>query len=124
MAKICPVCNEKINFGELWSIHDVDGFGIHDKDCILKYRENPEKYGGKGTEAQKKTESQRVEQQQKIEDKSVYVKDGSIHVKSFDMPFGDMVVFMIKWALASIPAFIILALIGAIFFAIFGALFF
>ncbi len=54
--------------------------------------------------------------QQKIEDQSV-------HVKSFDMPFGDMVGFMVKWALASIPAFIILAIIGGIFFAIFAAIF-
>jgi hypothetical protein len=34
-----------------------------------------------------------------------------------------MVGFMVKWALASIPAFIILAIIGAIFFAIFTAIF-
>ena len=50
MAAICPVCNEKIHFGELLSTHEVDGFEIHDKDCILKYRENPEKYGGKARE--------------------------------------------------------------------------
>ena len=130
MAQICPVCNEKINFGELWSTHEVDGFEIHDKDCILKYRENPEKYGGKAiekTDDQIKAEVQREEQQQEQEEKalhkSVYIK-GGVDIKSFDMPFVDMVVFMIKWALASIPAFIILAFIGAIFFAIFGALFF
>ena len=69
------------------------------------------------TEAQIKAESQRAKQQQKNEDKSVYVK-------GFNMPFEEMVIFMVKWALASIPAFIILAIIGAIFFAIFGALFF
>jgi len=121
MAEICPVCNKKINFKESLSAHEVEKFEIHDKDCILKYRENPEKYGGRKaiekTEDQIKAEVQRKEQQQKIEDKSV-------HVKSFDMPFGDMVGFMVKWALASIPAFIILAIIGGIFFAIFGALFF
>ncbi len=38
------------------------------------------------------------------------------------MPFGEMVVFMVMWSLASIPAFIILAIIGAIFFAIFAAI--
>ncbi len=48
----------------------------------------------------------------------------SVYVKGFRMPFGEMVVFMVMWSLASIPAFIILAIIGAIFFAIFGALFF
>ena len=76
--------------------------------------------------ADKKTEAQiradwvgvaRARERLKIEDKSV-------HVKSFDMPFGDMVGFMVKWALASIPAFIILFIIFGILFLIFGSLFF
>lgn len=33
-------------------------------------------------------------------------------VKDFDMSFGSMVVFMIKWAFAAIPAAIILTLVG------------
>jgi len=51
------------------------------------------------------------------------MEEKGVHVKSFDMPFMDMVGFMVKWALASIPAFIILVIIGAIFFAVFGSLF-
>jgi len=47
-----------------------------------------------------------------------------VYVKNFDMPFEDMVKFMVKWALASIPAFIILFLIFGILFAIFGVFFF
>ncbi|MEH6784089.1 MAG: hypothetical protein V7688_09415 [Alcanivorax jadensis] len=37
------------------------------------------------------------------------------HVKivDIDMPFGSMVAFMVKWVLASIPAFIILAILAA-----------
>ena len=131
MAEICPVCNEKIDFGELWSTHEVDGFEIHDKGCIHKYRENPEKYGGKAikkTEAQIKAESEHRERFQKEiekrEELQQRIEEKSVHVKSFDMPFGDMVGFMVKWSLASIPAFIILFIIFAIFFAIFGALFF
>ena len=129
MADICPVCNKEIYLGELSSTHTVGGFEIHDKDCILKYRENPEKYSGKAREPDNesierlqkaKENQQKIEE--KIEEKSVYVK-GGINVTSFDMPFGDMVIFMVKWALASIPAFIILAIIGAIFFAIFGSIF-
>ena len=113
MAAICPVCNEEITFGGLWSTHTVGGFEIHDKDCILKYRENPEKYGAIS-----------VEQRGEVrEEKSVYIK-GGINVESFDMPFGDMVIFMVKWSLASIPAFIILFIIFGIFFLIFGSLFF
>ena len=34
-------------------------------------------------------------------------------VTDVDMPFGSMVVFMIKWALAAVPAVIILAVIWA-----------
>jgi hypothetical protein len=36
-------------------------------------------------------------------------------VKDVEMPFGSMVVFMIKWAIAAIPAAIVLIIIGAIF---------
>ena len=116
MADICAVCDKKIG---VFSLDKIQGVVIHDT-CREAFFKNPEKYGGKAiekTDDQIKAEVQRKEQQQKIEDKSV-------HVKSFDMPFGDMVGFMVKWALASIPAFIILAIIGGIFFAIFGALFF
>ena len=38
----------------------------------------------------------------------------SIKIEDFDMPFGSMVSFMIKWALASIPALMILFTIGII----------
>jgi hypothetical protein len=43
-------------------------------------------------------------------------------VTNIKMSFGAMVVFMIKWVLAAIPAFIILALIFGILSLIFGAL--
>src|SRR5207249_2960039 len=33
-------------------------------------------------------------------------------VADFDMPFGSMVSFMVKWAIAAIPALIILSVIG------------
>jgi len=41
-------------------------------------------------------------------------------VTDVKMPFLSMVVFMIKWAIASIPAFIILSLLFALFTLIFG----
>ena len=117
MSEICPVCDKKIvniNF------NTIQGIDIHDT-CIAAFSKNPELYGGKAiekTEAQTEVQSQHSEhqkQQQRIEEKSV-------HVKSFDMPFGDMVMFMVKWAIASIPAFIILFIIGAILTGIFGSL--
>ena len=45
-----------------------------------------------------------------------------IVVTDIRMPFWSMVVFMIKWAIAAIPALIILAIIGGIATAILGGL--
>jgi len=42
-------------------------------------------------------------------------------VTDIKIPFGSMVVFMVKWVIASIPAFIILAIIIAIFDGIVGS---
>ena len=38
------------------------------------------------------------------------------------MPFMSMVIFMVKAAIAAIPAFIILSIIGAICFAVLGGM--
>ena len=110
MVKICPVCDKKV----IGSSNAIIGKFVIHASCIQAFRKDPEKYGG---QAAIEAEKEHQEQQQKIEDKSV-------HVKSFDMPFGDMVGFMVKWSLASIPAFIILFIIFGIFFLIFGSLFF
>lgn len=40
------------------------------------------------------------------------------------MPFGSMVVFMIKWALAAIPAVVILVAVWAVLAALLGGLIF
>ena len=46
-----------------------------------------------------------------------------VRIVAIDMPFWNMVWFMVKWTLASIPAFMILAVIGFVFFwALGGAL--
>ncbi len=47
-------------------------------------------------------------------------------VTDVSMTFGSMIVFMIKWALASVPAMLILSiigfLVGMVFFALIAAL--
>ena len=43
-------------------------------------------------------------------------------VIDFSMPFLSMMIFMIKWVIASIPAFIILSILGGIVTAILGAI--
>lgn len=45
-----------------------------------------------------------------------------IIVTDIRMPFTSMVVFMIKWVIASIPAFIILSLLFGLFSLLFGGL--
>ena len=39
----------------------------------------------------------------------------TVKVSDFDMPFGSMIVFMVKWAIASIPALLILMVLFFIF---------
>ena len=100
MAEICPVCDTEIAYNDKAIFRGIP----HHPKCIKKWEEKQE------------------QERQKIEEKSVYIK-GGVNVESFNMPFRGMVILMVKWALASIPAFIILAIIGAIFFAIFTAIF-
>ncbi|MDL2122101.1 MAG: hypothetical protein LWX51_03245 [Deltaproteobacteria bacterium] len=47
-----------------------------------------------------------------------------VTVTDIQMPFGSMVIFMIKWAIASIPAAIILFLIASVFAVVFGGIFY
>ena len=108
MAEICPVYDQEIGF---WQIQ-IGNIIVH-SGCEATYLQDPEKYGSKANEI---TE-ERQQTDKEINDKSVYVK-------GFSMPFGEMVEFMVKWAIASIPAFIILFIIFGILFAVFGALFF
>jgi hypothetical protein len=43
-------------------------------------------------------------------------------VTDINMSFISMVIFMVKWVVASIPAFIILSIIGALFMMLFGGI--
>ncbi|MHA2204102.1 MAG: hypothetical protein ACW991_10475 [Candidatus Hodarchaeales archaeon] len=47
----------------------------------------------------------------------------SVVVTDIKMPFGSMVVFMVKWAVATIPAIIILTVIGSLIFAVLSWIF-
>ena len=131
MAEICPVCNEKIKFSDDSNMKTA-GLGkpeirIHFL-CESDFDSNPELYGGITNKAEKETKLEK-EQNQKIqkekaeqirkerEEKSVYIK-GGVDVKGFSMPFGEMVAFIFKWTMASIPTAIFLAILFLIFTAI------
>ena len=127
MAKICPVCNKSISF---ITKETIEGINVH-YACTHDFLLNPEQYGGKPiemsdetTDIDEETKKAQIEVVKERQQSDKEINDKSVHVISFDMPFGDMVMFMVKWAIASIPAFIILTIIGAIIVAIFGSLFF
>lgn len=45
-----------------------------------------------------------------------------VTVADIDMPFMSMVVFIVKWTIAAIPAMIILFIIGAVLAAVLGGI--
>lgn len=45
-----------------------------------------------------------------------------VSVVDIKMPFGSMMVFMIKWAIASIPALIVLSVLGGIIMMMFATI--
>jgi hypothetical protein len=53
----------------------------------------------------------------------IHFQSQPVIVTDFQMPFGSMVVFMVKWVIAAIPAMIILFVIFAILGALVGGFF-
>jgi hypothetical protein len=49
-------------------------------------------------------------------------EERNVVVTDIRMPFMSMVIFMVKWVIASIPAFIILSLLGALFMTLLGGM--
>jgi hypothetical protein len=47
----------------------------------------------------------------------------SVRIVDVNMPFGSMVGFMVKWAIAAIPAIIILAVLGFVLTAMLAGMF-
>jgi len=95
-------------------------------DCVKEFDLQPTKYGAKPEAINAKNEHKEQLQKEKevFDNLQKEIKDKSVYVKGFKMPFVEMVSFMVMWALASIPAFIILFIIFGILFLIFGSFFF
>ena len=47
----------------------------------------------------------------------------TVKISDIDMPFGSMVIFMVKWAIAAIPALLILMVLFFIFGGLLAAIF-
>jgi hypothetical protein len=50
------------------------------------------------------------------------MESGEVQITDINIPFMSMVTLMVKWAIASIPAMIILFIMGAILTGIFGGI--
>ena len=48
-------------------------------------------------------------------------QEQNVAIKDFNMPFSSMVIFMVKWAIASIPAIIIIWILFMILISLFGS---
>ena len=48
-------------------------------------------------------------------------QEQSVAIKDFNIPFSSMVIFMVKWAIASIPAIIIIWILFMLLISIFGS---
>ena len=117
MADICAVCDKKIG---VFSLDKIQGVVIHDT-CREAFFKNPEKYGGTSTEQRRKENSETTKiQKEATEQRRKEQEDKSVYVKGFSMPFGEMVTFIFKWTMASIPTAIFLAILFLIFTAIFA----
>ena len=124
MAKICPVCNEDLytHVDNVW--YPISDIKVHDW-CNNIFRQDPENYGGVTADLDVSQSDKEQEEKRKIDEASLQeIQDKSVYIKDLDIPIKSMVIFMVKWAIASIPAFIILFIIFGILFLIFGSLFF
>ena len=119
MAEICPVCKEEIGSNDHFSVEGAESDVEVHTYCLDEFNQHPEKYGGK---AIKKTEADiaaEIKVEEEFDKLQKEIKDKSVYVKGFSMPFGDMVTFIFKWTMASIPTAIFLAILFAIITAIF-----
>lgn len=57
-----------------------------------------------------------------LSSKNSFDTNQKVIVTDIKMPFLSMVIFMVKWVIASIPAFIILTILATIFFGFIGGL--
>jgi hypothetical protein len=67
-----------------------------------------------------KAEKSKPQREPVISQKIFEVKE--VIITDIQMPFNSMVTFMVKWAIASIPAFIILMALFAVIIALFGGI--
>ena len=117
---ICPVCGDQIGF---FAVNVGKGVSVHTK-CERQYLTNRGDYEPEKLDTKKDKSINDGETSSLNDSSSFKVRTNKVQVTSIDMPFGNMVFFMVKWAIASIPALIILFIIVGIIYLIFGALFF
>lgn len=110
----CSHCGEDIIVKHLWPGEDAN--------CQSCGKENtvPEDFETVPDEEYDKFQESKASEIEQDYDESTIIPALQVNVSDISMTFSSMVVFMVKWAFASIPAIIILFLIGLMLFAITG----
>lgn len=110
----CSHCREDIIVKHLWPGEDAN--------CQTCGKENtvPEDFETVPDEEYDKLHESKASEIEQDYDESTFIPVVQVNVNDISMSFSSMVVFMVKWILASIPAIIILFLIGLILFTITG----
>ena len=117
MAKTCAECGESVSiFKVRYSYLGGKENAFCKPECkeafeVRWHSEHRDEASEKASEKaaalraiERREDEERISLQKMKEEKSVYVK-------GFMMPFDEMVVFMLKWTVASIPAGIVIAIV-------------
>ncbi len=134
----CPLCQIKTDTGSLlpymgieicencWNLKNPD---LDQSKNIQEPRQShmEQKKSTQANRPEKSHAPQKshaIEQLQKIHAELKLIRqsipDSNLKIKNLDIPFYSMVVFMIKWTIAAIPAMVILLILFLFLFAVFG----
>ncbi|HOE73962.1 MAG TPA: hypothetical protein PK972_13900 [Deltaproteobacteria bacterium] len=112
--KVCPKCRaQNLNSKETC---DECGAPLSENDA-------PEKRTPDANGVYYDILNQLIKLNDKIASIETTKRDNGVVVLDVNMSFGSMVLFMVKWAVAVIPALIILFFLGSIFIGLCGGLF-
>lgn len=110
----CPKCNEENSGSTLYCVRcGTKLSGVQRTRTELPAPVQPAVPGQPGAEPRYQTSTYSSSSSSSLSSREVIVTDIS-------MSFGSMVAFMVKWTLASIPAFIILVIIAYVVLAVVG----
>ena len=114
MARVCAECHKKISFlDQSYSDPRYPGSYFCNHEHANAFTEKRKEKNQDSPTAEDEFSAQSI-QRREIEERIALEKmkdEKGVYVKGITMPFEEMVVFILKWTLASIPAGIVIALV-------------